>query len=130
MFFRLPAFFLLDLLPNTASFGQQPAPAKETKPKEEGIPVTDPLTVARCGACHKQDDKGSMTRISWDRTTPEGWEQAIQAIQNLTPRTCLVKMPQRSVKKLHTLPLPAITLSPEQWSRVHTVLKHDFAGNS
>src|SRR5947208_1719711 len=60
-------------------------------------------------------------------TVGEGWEQAIQSIQTLNPRTCLVKMPQRSVKKLHTLPVPAISLSPEQWSRVHTVLKHDFA---
>src|SRR5712692_4596221 len=31
----------------------------------------------------------------------EGWEQAIQAIQNLKPRTCLIKRPQKGVVKAH-----------------------------
>lgn len=55
----------------------------EAKPTEEGIPVTDALTVSRCSACHAKDDKGNLSRISWMRTTPEGWEEAIKRMVRL-----------------------------------------------
>src|SRR5438552_14180061 len=100
MFFRLPTFLPLLLLSSTAAIGQQPADAKQTKPKEDGIPVTDPLTVAKCGACHKQDDKGSMTRISWDRTTPEGWEQAIKRMVRLNGLSITPEEARKIVKYL------------------------------
>jgi quinohemoprotein amine dehydrogenase len=45
---------------------------------EEGIPVTDPLVIAKCGACHVRDAQGNMQRISWERTTPEGWQEALK----------------------------------------------------
>jgi quinohemoprotein amine dehydrogenase len=45
---------------------------------EEGIPVTDPLVKAKCGVCHKGDDRGNMQRISWERATPEAWELVLQ----------------------------------------------------
>jgi quinohemoprotein amine dehydrogenase len=50
---------------------------------EEGIPVTDALVVQRCGTCHQKDDKGNLSRISWERTTPEGWEEAIKRMVRL-----------------------------------------------
>src|SRR5215467_1757952 len=43
-----------------------------------GIPVTDGTTKAACSSCHKVDDKGRMTRISYIRTTPEGWQEIIK----------------------------------------------------
>jgi quinohemoprotein amine dehydrogenase len=43
---------------------------------EPGIPVTDPLVVAKCGTCHTVDGRGNMERISWARATPEGWQAA------------------------------------------------------
>lgn len=57
--------------------GQPPVPA-EPRPEDEGIPVTDKLVVESCGACHKQDEKKLMTRISFRRTTPEGWQDTIR----------------------------------------------------
>ncbi|HEX4809979.1 MAG TPA: quinohemoprotein amine dehydrogenase subunit alpha [Bryobacteraceae bacterium] len=50
---------------------------------EPGIPVTDKLTIDKCSSCHKADDKGNLTRISWIRTTPEGWEEAIKRMVRL-----------------------------------------------
>jgi len=50
---------------------------------EEGFPVTDALVVSKCGTCHQKDDKGNLTRISWIRTTPEGWEEAIKRMVRL-----------------------------------------------
>jgi quinohemoprotein amine dehydrogenase len=48
-----------------------------------GIPVTDQLTLSRCGTCHAPDAKGNMGRISYIRTTPEGWEEAIKRMVRL-----------------------------------------------
>lgn len=65
-------------VPLDASSGADPT--KETEP---GIPVTDKLTVEKCGGCHHQDSYGNLTRISWIRTTPEGWEEAIKRMVEL-----------------------------------------------
>src|SRR5215468_3950068 len=54
---------------------------------EEGIPVTDPLVTAKCGTCHTKDDKGNLSRISWERSTPEGWEEAIKRMVRLNGLT-------------------------------------------
>ena len=58
-------------------------PADEGIEKEDGIPVTDALTREKCGTCHTGDDKGNLSRISWVRTTPEGWDSAIKRMVRL-----------------------------------------------
>src|SRR5579863_341062 len=58
--------------------------AQEKPPEKEiGIPVRDELTVKRCGTCHRADSSGNLTRISFVRTTPEGWQQAIKRMVRL-----------------------------------------------
>ena len=47
------------------------------------IPVNDPLTIAKCGGCHKTSENGVMRRISSMRTTPEVWQQAIKRMMRL-----------------------------------------------
>src|SRR5438093_6950528 len=76
--------FLLAMPGQAQAPGNQPAarPAAEEKP-EEGIPVTDPLVIAKCGTCHTRDDKGNLSRISWERAAPEGWEEAIKRMVRL-----------------------------------------------
>src|SRR6202451_3173549 len=56
-------------------------PAKPTP--EAGIPVTSQLVISKCGGCHAKDEKGNMLRISWERATPEGWEEAIKRMVRL-----------------------------------------------
>lgn len=74
---------------STILFAQAPSPrtrsaTDEPPPETEvGIPVTDKLTIEKCGSCHKADEKGDLTRISWIRTTPEGWEEAIKRMVKL-----------------------------------------------
>jgi len=57
--------------------------SQEVAPREEGIPVTDALVKAKCGGCHKSDDRGNMQRIAWERSTPEGWQIALKRMQLL-----------------------------------------------
>ncbi len=72
-------------------FAQSPAPSQTTPtnrpepkgPSETGIPVSDPLVIAKCSGCHSKDDKGNLTRISWERASPEGWQQAIKRMVRL-----------------------------------------------
>ena len=79
--------FLVTLLAGTVSSQQPPAPspksAAPTEKPEEGIPVTDQTVQKACGACHQPDGKGQMSRISFQRNTPEGWQSTIQRMASL-----------------------------------------------
>src|SRR5688572_4999564 len=59
-----------------------PTAAPAAKP-EEGIPITDATVQKACGSCHRSDDKGQMSRISFQRNTPEGWQTIIQRMAAL-----------------------------------------------
>jgi quinohemoprotein amine dehydrogenase len=88
----LVVFSLFLFLPDFSASSQTQSPAQD-KPKEapkeapkesdEGIPVTDQLTIQKCSSCHKNDGKGRLTRISYERLTPEGWQQAIKRMVRL-----------------------------------------------
>lgn len=45
---------------------------------EPGFPILDPLTQRVCSPCHKADANHIMSRISFRRTTPEGWQQTVR----------------------------------------------------
>lgn len=45
---------------------------------DDGLPVDHDLVRAACGACHAADDDGRMTRISYQRKTPEGWQITVK----------------------------------------------------
>lgn len=67
-----PVLFLLFTLLSVPAF------ARQESQSDSGVPVTDATTRAACQGCHKVDDKGRMTRISYVRTTPEGWQEIIK----------------------------------------------------
>ena len=82
---------------------QPPAAAADEKSKEaseEGIPVTSQLVIDKCSSCHKKDEKGRLTRISWERTTPEGWQQVIKRMVRLNGLTLTPDEARRIVKYL------------------------------
>src|SRR6185295_7468037 len=67
---------------------QAAAPAERSQSagdatSDEGIPVTSDLVKRKCGTCHRPDEKGRLTRISYRRTTPEGREQTIKRMITL-----------------------------------------------
>lgn len=65
---------------NAKLAGSDPVDWPET---DKGIPVTDKLTIKKCGTCHTADDKGNLSRISWVRATPEGWAHTIKRMVKL-----------------------------------------------
>lgn len=58
-----------------AAAAQSAAP---TQKPDEGIPITDATVRKSCGGCHRADEKGQLSRISFQRNTPEGWQENIK----------------------------------------------------
>ena len=48
-----------------------------------GIAIDHQLTINKCGGCHPRDASGMMRRLSYMRTSPEVWEQAIKRMVRL-----------------------------------------------
>ncbi len=91
----------------------------EEKP-EEGIPVTNPLVLAKCGTCHMQDAKGNLSRISYERSTPEGWEQAIKRMVRLNGLTLTPEEAKSILKYLSTYH----GLAPEEAKSILYMAEH------
>jgi quinohemoprotein amine dehydrogenase len=66
-----------------ASIREQPHATAVQSASDEGIPVTNDTVRRKCGTCHSRDDKGRLSRISYRRTTPEGWELTIKRMVSL-----------------------------------------------
>jgi quinohemoprotein amine dehydrogenase len=57
-----------------------PAAARDS---DEGIPIQNDVVLRACGECHDVDAKSRMSRISYRRTTPEGWQETIRRMVTL-----------------------------------------------
>lgn len=80
---RIAQFLGLSALPATIALAQAARDPSNPVEAEPGIPVKDQLVVEKCGSCHTADAKGNLSRISWVRTTPEGWAQVIHRMSRL-----------------------------------------------
>src|ERR1044071_3468097 len=104
-FLVLPLALTFTAQSQTGSQQAPPAqpPAADDKSKEsadEGIPITDQVVIDRCSSCHKKDEKSRLTRISFERTTPEGWQQAIKRMIRLNGVTLSPDEARQIVKYL------------------------------
>ncbi|MDT0506914.1 quinohemoprotein amine dehydrogenase subunit alpha [Novosphingobium sp. MMS21-SN21R] len=75
---RIVQFIGLSALPATIVLAQAARDPSNPVETETGIPVTSAIVTENCGTCHTADAKGNLSRISWVRTTPEGWAQVIK----------------------------------------------------
>jgi quinohemoprotein amine dehydrogenase len=98
----LAGFIFLPFTFSVSSQSQQPAPPQEKpkEPSEEGIPVTSQLVIDKCASCHRKDDKNRLTRISWERLTPEGWQQTIKRMVRLNGLTLAPEEARQIVRYL------------------------------
>ena len=76
------------------------AAAQSTVETEKGIPINNPLIIAKCAGCHARNEAGMMTRMSYIRTTPEVWEQILKRMVRLNG---LVTTPEESRQILRYL---------------------------
>jgi quinohemoprotein amine dehydrogenase len=68
-----------------AASTQKPDAPATAKPEDDkdGTPITNDVVKTVCGGCHVSDAKGRMSRISYRRTTPEGWQETIRRMVTL-----------------------------------------------
>ena len=57
--------------------------ADSSAQEASGYPIDDATVVAECSSCHTRDDEGRLSRISWLRKTPEGWQTSLQRMMAL-----------------------------------------------
>ncbi len=84
-----PKLLVASLVALLVTAGASAQPAESGGP---GIPIDDETVLEACGSCHRPDDAGRLSRISFRRTTPEGWQQTIRRMVTLndvplTPET-------------------------------------------
>lgn len=60
-----------------------PRDARAQAAQPQGIPIEDQLIIRKCGGCHQRDANGMMGRLSYIRTSPEVWDQAIKRMIRL-----------------------------------------------
>ncbi len=63
--------------------GVRHAEPESSKQEEDGIPVPSLLVQKACGTCHTTDNKQQMSRISFQRNTPEGWQSTMRRMAAL-----------------------------------------------
>jgi quinohemoprotein amine dehydrogenase len=73
----LPVMFLM-VEPTVAEAPPQQAVADSEEAAGTGIAVDHAPTVTACVRCHAMDDEGRMSRISFERKTPEGWQTSVR----------------------------------------------------
>ncbi len=88
---KAPAAFLV-ALPLALIAGVRVAPDVERPrsdhpvayaPVDSGIPIRSEAVIEHCAACHEADSAGRMTRISFMRKTPEGWQTSLRRMVTL-----------------------------------------------
>jgi hypothetical protein len=98
--FLLLLAFLFCLVLFAQGGSQSPLEQALGRNVEEGIPVSDPLVISKCSGCHQKDEKGNLSRISWERTTPEGWQAVIRRMVRLNGLTLTPEEGRAIVKSL------------------------------
>jgi quinohemoprotein amine dehydrogenase len=104
-----------------------PATSAQTKTVAQGIPIKHTLTLERCGGCHRADSNGIMGRISFIRTTPEIWQQAIKRMIRLNGAVATPDEVREIVKYLsNNNGLAPEELEPAFWEVDHSLPGHQF----
>jgi quinohemoprotein amine dehydrogenase len=113
-----------------AAQAPQPTAAPTAKP-EEGIPITDATTQKACGSCHRPDDKGQMSRISFQRNTPEGWQGQIQRMAALNGLNIDPDTARHVVKYLsNNLGLAPEEAKPAEWEAEKRLIDYKYTANA
>ena len=63
--------------------GSVAAQESDDATSEPGIPIRSAVVIDACGSCHLTEEAEILTRISFRRTTPEGWQQTIRRMVTL-----------------------------------------------
>lgn len=97
---------------------------------EGGIPVEHQLIRTRCAACHATDDTGRMSRISYMRKTPEGWQTTIRRMVMLNNVELDAEAARQIVRYLsNNHGIAPEELRPGTFEVERRLIEHDYAAD-
>ncbi len=97
---RLDCLLIVGLALVVATPSTVAAQAAAAEAVDAGIPIADATVRQACGRCHAPDDEGRLSRISFRRTTPEGWQQTIRRMVMLNDLTIAPETAREVVRYL------------------------------
>ena len=99
--------------------------------KEEGYAITHSTTVEVCSSCHSVDDQDRMTRISYLRKTPEGWQTSVRRMAALHNVNVSPEEARDIVRYLsNEQGLAPEELRPGLFEVERRLIDHDYEGDS
>lgn len=115
-------------------FAMQAAPAASQAPvrkAEDGIPIPDATVQKACAPCHTVDDKQQISRISFRRNTPEGWQETIRRMVALNGLTIDPATARDVVRYLsNNLGLAPEESRPAAWDLERRVVDYKYEANA
>ena len=94
-------------------------------------PIDDPTVVEACSRCHVQDDEGRLSRISWLRKTPEGWQTSLVRMMALHGVSVAADEARAIVRYLsNTQGLAPEELRPGLFEVERRLIDYDYPGDS
>ena len=99
--------------------------------KKEGYAITHNTTVEVCSSCHSVDDQDRMTRISYLRKAPEGWQTSVRRMAALHNVNVSPEEARDIVRYLsNEQGLAPEELRPGLFEVERRLIDHDYEGDS
>ena len=98
---------------------------------EAGYAITNERVVDRCSRCHEVDEEGRMSRISYLRKTPEGWQTSIRRMVALHG----ARLNQEDAREIARYLADEQGVAPEElrpglFEVERRMIDHDYEGDS
>ena len=98
---------------------------------DEGYTINHSTTVEACSRCHTVDDEGRMSRISYLRKTPEGWQTSVRRMAALHNVNVSPEQARDIVRYLaNEQGLAPEELRPGLFEVERRFIEHDYEGDS
>ncbi len=107
------------------------APLHRTLTDDDGFPIRNQTVIDRCSRCHVVDDEGRMSRVSYLRKSPEGWQLSIRRMMALHG----ARLNQEDAREIATYLANEQGLAPEEmrpglFEVERRMDDHDYEGDS
>lgn len=97
----------------------------------EGFAIENQTLIDRCSRCHALDDDGRMSRISYLRKTPEGWQTSLRRMVSLQGARLSPGEAREIVRYLSDEQgLAPEELRPGRFEAERRMIDHDYDGDS